>query len=180
MHLTGYQESLRYTTKIKSLSENKTEKQQIELNKGENECHDCFLLAQDHNISGRCCRIRARVILPVVSPTVTRAKQQITSSSGLSIYTKGIQSNLAIENCLNAHFICFMTDTQYVFNKNTRIINLFDWTVSLTYTVTLKWKSQKQNLIHMQVLKVDSEITVLYKIIITVFFFIIIKIHLLS
>lgn len=44
---------------------------------------------------------------------------------------------------------------------------------------TLKLKRQKQNLIHMQVLKVDSEITVLYKIIITVFN-IIIKIHLLS
>jgi len=99
---------------------------------------NCFLLAQDHNISGRCCRIRAGVILPVVSPTVTRAKQQITSSFGLSIYTKGIQSNLAIENCLNAHFICFMTGTQYVFNKkNTRIINLFDWMMSLTYTVYL-------------------------------------------
>lgn len=34
---------------------------------------------------------------------------------------------------------------------------------------TLNLKSQKQKLIHMQVLKVDSEITVLYKIIITVF-----------
>lgn len=92
-----------------------------------NECHDCFLLAQDHNISGRCCRIRAGVMIPVVSPMVARAKQQITSSFGLSIYTKGIQSNLAIENCLNAHFICFMTGTQYVFNKTkTRILNLFD------------------------------------------------------
>lgn len=51
------------------------------------------------------------MILPVVSPTVTRAKQQITSSFGLSIYTKGIQSNLAIENGLNAHF--YLLDDMY-------------------------------------------------------------------
>lgn len=107
-----------YNQNKKPVRKQNRKKQQIELNKGKkNECHDCFLLAQDHNISGRCCRVRAGVILPVVSPPVTRAKQQITSSFGLSIYTKGIQSNLAMENCLNAHFICFMTNTQYVLNK---------------------------------------------------------------
>lgn len=108
MHLKGYQESLRYTTgRKKSLSENETErkkKQQIELNKGKNQCGDCALLAQDHNISGRCFHICADVILPAVSSVVTREKQQITSSFGLSIYTKGASSNLAKENRLNVHF----------------------------------------------------------------------------
>jgi len=69
LHLTGYQESLRYTTKIKSLSENKTEKkQQMELNKGK---MNAMIASYKHRIT---TLVGDGVILPVVSPTVTRAK----------------------------------------------------------------------------------------------------------
>lgn len=52
------------------------------------------------------------MILPGVSPTATKGKT--ANNLKLSIYTKGIQSNLAIEDCLNAQFISFVTGTQYV------------------------------------------------------------------
>lgn len=75
------------------------------------------------------------LILPGVSPQVTRVKLQITSSFGLSVYTKGIQSDVAIENGLNAHFICFMTGTQTTKDQIYHFIRLND--VFLTYAANL-------------------------------------------
>lgn len=100
----------------KSLSENKQKKQQIELNK-ENEC---FLRAQDHNISGRWFTLG-------------------DASSGLSVYTKE-RANLAV-----------------MLHEDTRI---------RLYSSRRVEVKRARIMIHMQVLKVDSEITVLYKIII--------------
>lgn len=37
---------------------------------------------------------------------------------------KGVQSNLAMEKCLNAHFICFMTRYTVCVQQNTRITSI--------------------------------------------------------
>jgi len=85
---------------------------------------------------------------------------------------------------LNAHFICFITDTQYSLNNTTTttkkiiIINSFYLNLYCMFCNQPTKEAGCISLKHMQVLKVESEITVLYKIIITVFFFFIIKIHL--
>lgn len=60
----------------------------------------------------------------------------ITSSFGLSVYTKGIQSDVAIENALNAHFICFMTGTQTTKDQIYHFIRL-NHVFLLTYAANL-------------------------------------------